>query len=157
MQTHKQWCALSSERAMRYISVMLNLRCCKCARMRFHCANDLVVLRSCAPWREHWSLAHHRALGAVKTRYLRPNCSIVLSRVLSQLGDMYSCRCQCWGLNTKPWNRAVHPSRSIRRVGYDRERSHSIFVKRLCGNVKFPVAGKRTVFSIPDFCGRGKD
>jgi len=57
MQTHKQWCALSSERAMRYISVMLNLRCCKCARMRFHCANDLVVLRSCAPWREHcWSV-----------------------------------------------------------------------------------------------------
>jgi len=26
-----------------------NLECCKRARMRFHCANALVVLRSCAP------------------------------------------------------------------------------------------------------------
>jgi len=28
---------------------MLNLECCMCARMRFHCANGLVVLRICAP------------------------------------------------------------------------------------------------------------
>jgi len=26
-----------------------NLECCKCARMRFHCANALVVLRIWAP------------------------------------------------------------------------------------------------------------
>ena len=30
-----------------------NFECCKCARMRFHCANGLVVLRGCAPYREH--------------------------------------------------------------------------------------------------------
>jgi len=29
------------------------LESCKCARMRLRCANDLAVLRSCAPWREH--------------------------------------------------------------------------------------------------------
>jgi len=32
-----------------------NLECCKCATMIFHCANALVVLRICAPQREHWS------------------------------------------------------------------------------------------------------
>jgi len=31
------------------------LECCKCTRIRFHCANDLVVLRSCARYREYWS------------------------------------------------------------------------------------------------------
>jgi len=31
---------------MQYIyDTILNLECNKCARMRFHCANDLVVLR----------------------------------------------------------------------------------------------------------------
>jgi len=29
---------------------ILILECYKCARMRFHCANRLVVLRICAPW-----------------------------------------------------------------------------------------------------------
>jgi len=47
------------DRAMRYIyiyDIASNLECCKCARMRFHCDNALVVLRSCAPQRERWSL-----------------------------------------------------------------------------------------------------
>jgi len=30
-----------------------DLDCCKCARMRFHCTNGLVVLRDCAPQRGH--------------------------------------------------------------------------------------------------------
>jgi len=34
--------------------LLSNLECCKCARMRFHCVNVLIVLRSCASWREHW-------------------------------------------------------------------------------------------------------
>ena len=38
------------ERAMRCtVYTISNLECCTCARMRFHCANALVVLRSCAP------------------------------------------------------------------------------------------------------------
>jgi len=37
------------DRAMRYIYTISNLECCKCARMRFHCANALVVLRISAP------------------------------------------------------------------------------------------------------------
>jgi len=41
------------ERVMRY--TISNLECCTCARMRFHCANALVVLRICAPQRERWS------------------------------------------------------------------------------------------------------
>jgi len=43
------------ERAMRYIYTISNWECCKCARTRFHSANALVVLRICAPSREHWS------------------------------------------------------------------------------------------------------
>ena len=35
------------------IYTIFNFECWKCARMRFHCANGLVVLCSCAPWREH--------------------------------------------------------------------------------------------------------
>jgi len=35
------------------IHTILNLECCKCARIRFHCANGLVVLRVCSPKREH--------------------------------------------------------------------------------------------------------
>ena len=31
----------------------ITLECCKCARMRFHCAIVLVVLSICAPYREH--------------------------------------------------------------------------------------------------------
>jgi len=27
---------------------MFSLECCKCAKARFHCANDLVALRICA-------------------------------------------------------------------------------------------------------------
>jgi len=43
-------------RAMRCtVYTISNLECCKCARMRFHCTNALVVLRSCALYREHWS------------------------------------------------------------------------------------------------------
>jgi len=47
------------DRAMRYIYAISNLECCKCARMRFQCANALVVLRICAPYgtlvtREIW-------------------------------------------------------------------------------------------------------
>jgi len=34
------------------IYAILNLECCKCARMRLHCTIGLVVLRICAPWRE---------------------------------------------------------------------------------------------------------
>jgi len=34
------------------IYTIWKLECCKCARMRFHCAGGLVVLRSCAPQRE---------------------------------------------------------------------------------------------------------
>jgi len=41
------------DRAMRYV---YDIKCCKCARIRFHCANALVVQRICAPCREHWSL-----------------------------------------------------------------------------------------------------
>jgi len=32
---------------------ILNLECCKCARMIFHCANGQVVLCICTPSREH--------------------------------------------------------------------------------------------------------
>jgi len=28
---------------------IINFGCCWCARMRFHCANGLLVLRICAP------------------------------------------------------------------------------------------------------------
>jgi len=42
------------ERATRCV-YDIKFECCKCARMRFHCANALVVLRSCAPQREDWS------------------------------------------------------------------------------------------------------
>jgi len=35
--------------------LLLNLECYNCARMRFHWANVLVVLRICATYREHWS------------------------------------------------------------------------------------------------------
>jgi len=52
MQTRKQWSVLSGEICDMY--TMLNLQCCKCTRIRFHGANGLVVLRSCAPKREHW-------------------------------------------------------------------------------------------------------
>jgi len=31
------------------IYTILNLECCKCAWMRFHCANGLVALRICLP------------------------------------------------------------------------------------------------------------
>jgi len=31
------------------IYLIIHLECCKCTRMRFHYANALVVLRSCAP------------------------------------------------------------------------------------------------------------
>jgi len=31
-----------------------NVACCKCARMRFHCTNGLVVLRIYAHLEEHW-------------------------------------------------------------------------------------------------------
>jgi len=34
--------------------VSIALECCKCARMRFHCATVLVVLSICTPYREHW-------------------------------------------------------------------------------------------------------
>ena len=40
---------------MRYIYTILNLECCKCARMRFHCANGLWLYCACATWREHWT------------------------------------------------------------------------------------------------------
>ena len=37
------------------IYMILNLECCcKCARMRFHCANCLAALLTCAPVKEHW-------------------------------------------------------------------------------------------------------
>jgi len=36
------------DRAMQCIYTISNLECCKCTRMRFHCANALVVLSSCA-------------------------------------------------------------------------------------------------------------
>jgi len=38
------------------IYTVSNLECCKCARMKLHCADGLVALRSCAPYREHWSV-----------------------------------------------------------------------------------------------------
>ena len=38
--------------SMQYIYTLRNLESYKCARMRFHCANGLVVLRSSAPRRE---------------------------------------------------------------------------------------------------------
>ena len=34
-------------------AVCIAFECCKCARMRFHCATVLVILSICAPWREH--------------------------------------------------------------------------------------------------------
>jgi len=37
---------------MRYMCTIVHLECCKCARIWFHCANGLAVLRSCAPQRE---------------------------------------------------------------------------------------------------------
>ena len=36
------------------VFTLLNLKCCKCARMRFHCMNGVVVLRIRALWRERW-------------------------------------------------------------------------------------------------------
>ena len=49
MQTHNQWSDSSGERAICDIYTILNLECCKSARIRFHCASALVVPRVCAP------------------------------------------------------------------------------------------------------------
>jgi len=46
--------AFQVAKALCDIYTIFNLECCKCARMRFHCDNGLVVLRSCAPQRGHW-------------------------------------------------------------------------------------------------------
>jgi len=55
---------------MRYAAyTILNLECCKFARMRFHCANSLVVLRSCAVLREHW----WRSCGETSCHKLHPS------------------------------------------------------------------------------------
>jgi len=45
---------------------ILNLQCCKCVKMRFLCANRLVVLRICLPERE--TLVAHVSNGAEKNR-----------------------------------------------------------------------------------------
>ena len=39
--------------ALVFGGVSIALECCKCERMRFHCATVLVVLSICAPYREH--------------------------------------------------------------------------------------------------------
>jgi len=45
------------------IQTILKLECCKCARMRFYCASVQVVLRICAPQREHWQrLVSHKKI-----------------------------------------------------------------------------------------------
>jgi len=49
----QQWSVRNVKRDMRYIHTALNSECWKCARMRKHFANCLVVLRTCA-------VAHHR-------------------------------------------------------------------------------------------------
>ena len=66
MQTHKQWSVPNVERAMRYVHTVLNSECWKCARIKFHCTNCLVVLCNCAvaaPYREH-CLSHISATSA---------------------------------------------------------------------------------------------
>jgi len=47
----------------------LNLECCKCAKMKFHCANDLMVLRICAPLKEHWSQCIFLKVNLMLVRY----------------------------------------------------------------------------------------
>jgi len=51
---HNQW---NTSKGLCDVYTISNLDCCKCTRMRFHCANALLLLRSCAPYREHWSQA----------------------------------------------------------------------------------------------------
>jgi len=46
--------AFQAVEALCRICRMVHLEFCKCARLRFHCANGLAVLRGCAPHREHW-------------------------------------------------------------------------------------------------------
>jgi len=60
------------ERAMRVYTIS-NLECCKCTRMKLHCANALLVLRSCAPQREHWSPGSLRDLIATTVNL---NCKL---------------------------------------------------------------------------------
>jgi len=51
METHQ--CNVS--KGVCDVYTISKLICSMCARTRFHCANALVVLRSCASQREHWS------------------------------------------------------------------------------------------------------
>jgi len=43
MQTHNHCSVPSVARTMRHIYMICNLECFKCPRMRFHCANGLMV------------------------------------------------------------------------------------------------------------------
>jgi len=56
MQLHNRVDAQPTKRWKGYaVYTILNLECCKCARMILHCANIPVLLRSCPPGREHRS------------------------------------------------------------------------------------------------------
>ena len=45
---HNQWSVSRVTRAMRHMNTISNLKYYKCARIRFHCTNGLVVMRICA-------------------------------------------------------------------------------------------------------------
>jgi len=48
-QPCRQWTQdqLNVSKGLCDVYAISNFECCKCARMRFHCVNALVVLRSC--------------------------------------------------------------------------------------------------------------
>jgi len=58
---------------MLYIYTILNLECCMCARMRFHCANGLVVLLICAVAHLKGNIDAYRNM-----RYIPRNVSVRL-------------------------------------------------------------------------------